>query len=479
MKVIIEAFRFVIIMLFVSVPFSQWGEAADIRAVYSHVAEELESSQKAKSAVESTVHIQRNKLQQQLRAAKKAVARQEGLLQQQQKKLKERKQEYLKLSVEQTSDEELMTNLAASVRVSAKQLQDLLVRSSRTSLDPQRPESLNKILNADYFPGLEDIQQMAELFLSEMTMVGEVSLQPMPFIDSSGAEKEALVLMVGPFLAAYSEKETPRLLRYDTSKRNLVQIDAKLPWGLSRTLKSYLLGETDDVPLDLSAGAALEQLVRRKNFVDRVQGGGVLVWPILALAVIALLIGLERAFFLKRVHDNTDRTMNEVNSKAIQGDWDACQKLVHIRKKSPVYNVVRAGLRMRHEDREILESVLQEAILKELPRLERALPMLNIMAAIAPLLGLLGTVTGMIGTFEVINIYGTGDPRMMSGGISVALVTTMLGLMVAIPIMLMHAFLSRQVEHIVGDMEEKAVALTNIIYLHGQKSGDPVHASTP
>ncbi len=104
--------------------------------------------------------------------------------------------------------------------------------------------------------------------------------------------------------------------------------------------------------------------------------------------------------------------------------------------------------------------------------------MLNIMAAVAPLLGLLGTVTGMIGTFEIINVYGTGDPRMMSGGISVALVTTMLGLMVAIPIMLMHAFLSRQVEHIVGDMEEKAIALTNIIYLHGRKNGDLTHVST-
>ncbi|WP_321390062.1 MotA/TolQ/ExbB proton channel family protein [uncultured Desulfuromusa sp.] len=225
-------------------------------------------------------------------------------------------------------------------------------------------------------------------------------------------------------MSAYLEQGVPQLLRYDGSMRSLVQVEAKLPWAVSRALKKYLLGESDSVPLDLSAGAALEQLVRRKSFTDRIQAGGVLVWPILALAVIALVIGLERAFFLKRVHDNTDRTMGEVNSKAIQGDWDSCQKLVQGRKKSPVYNVVRAGLRMRHEDREVLESVLQEAILKELPRLERALPLLNIMAAVAPLLGLLGTVTGMIGTFEVINIYGTGDPRMMSGGISVALVTT-------------------------------------------------------
>jgi len=124
----------------------------------------------------------------------------------------------------------------------------------------------------------------------------------------------------------------------------------------------------------------------------------------------------------------------------------------------------RQGLLARRESRETLESVLQEAILKELPRLERALPLLNIMGAVAPLLGLLGTVTGMIGTFEVINVYGTGDPRLLSGGISVALVTTMLGLCVAIPIMLLHTVLNRQVEHIVGDMEEKSVTLTNIIH---------------
>jgi biopolymer transport protein ExbB len=122
-----------------------------------------------------------------------------------------------------------------------------------------------------------------------------------------------------------------------------------------------------------------------------------------------------------------------------------------------------AGFGAVDQSRESLENILQEAILKELPRLERFLPALNVMAAVSPLIGLLGTVTGMIGTFHVITLYGTGDPRLMSGGISEALVTTMLGLGVAIPVMLFHAFLRRRIEHIVGDMEEKAVALSNII----------------
>ncbi|RLB10249.1 MAG: biopolymer transporter ExbB, partial [Deltaproteobacteria bacterium] len=146
------------------------------------------------------------------------------------------------------------------------------------------------------------------------------------------------------------------------------------------------------------------------------------------------------------------------------GKWEECQELLlRERKKGPVHNILMNGLKNRHQERETLESVMQESILKELPRLERFLPALNTLAAIAPLLGLLGTVTGMISTFHVITLYGTGDPRMMSGGISEALVTTELGLAVAIPVMLMHAFLRRRVEHIVGDMEEKAVALVNII----------------
>jgi biopolymer transport protein ExbB len=114
--------------------------------------------------------------------------------------------------------------------------------------------------------------------------------------------------------------------------------------------------------------------------------------------------------------------------------------------------------------REEMENALQEAILKEIPPMERFLSTLGMLAAIAPLLGLLGTVTGMIDTFHVITMHGTGDPRLMSGGISEALVTTMLGLTVAIPLMLSQTLLNRTVENRIGEMEEKAVALVNIIH---------------
>ncbi len=102
--------------------------------------------------------------------------------------------------------------------------------------------------------------------------------------------------------------------------------------------------------------------------------------------------------------------------------------------------------------------------MNEIPRLERFLSTLGMLAAISPLLGLLGTVTGMINTFHVITWYGAGDPRMMSGGISEALVTTMLGLSAAIPIMMCHTLLSRKVENVIARMEEKAVAFVNTIF---------------
>jgi biopolymer transport protein ExbB len=129
-------------------------------------------------------------------------------------------------------------------------------------------------------------------------------------------------------------------------------------------------------------------------------------------------------------------------------------------KKGPVFRVLAAGLAARKATREVLDSVLEEAILKELPRLEKFLPTLQVLAAIAPLLGLLGTVTGMINTFQVITVYGAGDPRMMSGGISEALITTELGLAVAIPIILLHTWFARRVDVIIGDMEEKSVSLS-------------------
>ena len=106
---------------------------------------------------------------------------------------------------------------------------------------------------------------------------------------------------------------------------------------------------------------------------------------------------------------------------------------------------------------------MEEEIQGVLPRLERNMRFLQIIAVVSPLVGLLGTVTGMIATFQMITLYGTGDPKVMSGGISEALVTTMYGLIVAIPIMLIHGYLSGIADRVVGLLEEKSIMFVNIV----------------
>jgi biopolymer transport protein ExbB len=221
--------------------------------------------------------------------------------------------------------------------------------------------------------------------------------------------------------------------------------------------------------MDISRGGALGQLTHSLSLWQQVPKGGPIVWPILAILALAVVIVIERVVFLLRKRLDADGLTNRIAALAETGKWQACTDLCARHGKKPVARVVAAGLACcPGMQRETVENALQEAILREIPPMERFLSTLGMLAAIAPLMGLLGTVTGMIDTFHVITRHGTGDPRMMSGGISEALVTTMLGLTVAIPIMLAHTLLNRAVDKRIGQMEEKAVALVNIV----QKNND-------
>jgi biopolymer transport protein ExbB len=182
------------------------------------------------------------------------------------------------------------------------------------------------------------------------------------------------------------------------------------------------------------------------------------MWPIVFVAGLAILIIVERLIVLGTTKADTDKIMKRINDLADKGDWKECQLACEKKSRVPTCRMLKRAIGHIGATQEVLENALQEAILREMPRLERFLPTLGVLAAIAPLLGLLGTVTGMINTFRVITVVGTGDPRMMSGGISEALLTTQFGLVVAIPIMIIHHFLERRVDKIAGDMEEKGTA---------------------
>jgi biopolymer transport protein ExbB len=363
--------------------------------------------------------------------------------------------------------------ISGNVRVSARDLETLLEQSPITALEPERLRKLQPLLRKGYFPGIDDIAVMVDLFFDEIERSGQVGFQEGMYVARDGEDRKGQILTLGKFTAIYRDGDEVGFLNYMPKGRKLFALSA-LPSGwVGRLLDKYTRGDSESVPIDISGGAALRQITHKTSILDQLRAGGPIVWPIAAIAAAALIIVIAKIVFLNQVRRNTGKYMTRVNRFAAEGKWAECEALVlrHKGEHSPVNHVIEAGLAARHEERETLESVLQEAILRELPRVERHLSTLAVLGAVAPLLGLLGTVTGMIDTFRVITLFGTGDPKLMSGGISEALVTTELGLAVAIPIMLMHTYLSRRSDNIVGEMEEKAVSLTNIIQTQKAQHG--------
>ncbi len=366
--------------------------------------------------------------------------------------------------------------ISGNIRLAARDLKALLEMSPLTALRPDRLDVAERVLAQGYFPDIDDVRGMAYALFTEIEMTGQVGMRRGTFVGRDGEEEVGDIMTVGPFTALYRTSEGGEVgfLTYTPAEQRLFALSSLPPNRMSRLIRGYMAGETATVPVDISGGAALREITQQVGFWEHLAQGGPIIFPILAIGVLAVGLIIYKFQFLQKVHGNTDKVMGEVTSLAARGDWEGAEAVVkrYEHRKMPVVEVIADGLSARDEDRETLESVMQEAILREMPRVERGLSVLAVLGAVAPLLGLLGTVTGMIETFRVITLYGTGDPRLMSAGISEALVTTELGLAVAIPIMLFHTFLSRRANAIIGEMEEKAVHLSNVILKQRVRTGD-------
>jgi biopolymer transport protein ExbB len=190
------------------------------------------------------------------------------------------------------------------------------------------------------------------------------------------------------------------------------------------------------------------------------RAGGLLAWPILLIGALALVLVLERLVVLWRLRANADALSREARQALDAGRVEECRAICRHYRRNPAAAVLAAGLAHAGQGAEALENAFREAILRQMPQLERFLPTLSVLGAVAPLLGLLGTVTGMISTFRALTTHGSGQPGLLSGGISEALITTQLGLAVAIPVLLLHHFLERRVERLADEMEATAIAFT-------------------
>lgn len=354
--------------------------------------------------------------------------------------------------------------LVGVIRVNAKDVDGLIRQNLQTALHGAPDSFLDAVARESRFPGMDDVRGMVKALSAQIKSSGEVSFSKGTVIDRAGREVEADLLFLGPFTAVYRIGNEVGFCSYAATGGKLYAL-SRLPSNrMQKQIKRYMQGRSEAVPMDISRGGGLRQLTHELSLWQQVPKGGPIVWPILLILAVGTLIVIERIIFLVRKRLDADGLIQDIEAMSREKNWQACEQACDRHTITPVARVIKAGIACCDMKREEMENALQEAILKEIPPMERFLSTLGMLAAIAPLLGLLGTVTGMIDTFHVITMHGTGDPRLMSGGISEALVTTMLGLSVAIPLMLSQTLLNRTVDNRIGEMEEKAVALVNIIH---------------
>ena len=198
--------------------------------------------------------------------------------------------------------------------------------------------------------------------------------------------------------------------------------------------------------------------------------GGWLMWPILACSVVSLAIIVERLWMLRVRRVLPRHLVARVWQWVRDGELDNA-RLHQLRTGSPLGRVLAAGLVNRQHDREFMKEAIEDAGRQVVLELERYLNTLGTIAAIAPLLGLLGTVIGMIKVFTAITTHGVGDPGVLAGGISEALITTAAGLTVAIPSLMFHRYFRGKVDMLVVRMEEEAMKMVEV--MHGEREEEP------
>jgi len=216
------------------------------------------------------------------------------------------------------------------------------------------------------------------------------------------------------------------------------------------------------LPIDVTQQLAADQHYGKSDLWKKLAAGGPVMIPLAIVAILALVLIAERFVFLSRQGGNTVKVAEDILKACHGGDFQKAEQIA-VENPSVISRSLLACLSHRLDGTTAMEDAVAEAVLHELPNVERFLSSIGILAGVAPLLGLLGTVTGMITTFNTITMLGSGQPRLMAGGISEALLTTATGLIIAIPVLLLHSFLSSRADKLIADTERFAATLLNLL----------------
>lgn len=304
---------------------------------------------------------------------------------------------------------------------------------------------IRKMSRSTKLPTIEEIERVWYEFSREMVESGKVVSFEDEVTTPGGEKVQQGVVRVGLFNIV---SEDGMYLQFLPNKDTLEEL-ARQPAGPYNNWAKNLANAEDGLhkfgvdPTGPTGGSFLAALINSPNLEERWHQGGYIGYTITAVGVFALLLAIWRLIVLTSV---SARVSSQLKSDEIKTN-NPLGRVLKIREENPTM------------DSETLELKLSEGVMKETPRLESGLTLLKIIAAVAPLMGLLGTVTGMIITFQAITIFGAGDPKAMAGGISGALVTTVLGLLVAIPTVLLHTIVNGRAQRIIHVLNEQTTGI--------------------
>ncbi|MDX1811784.1 MAG: MotA/TolQ/ExbB proton channel family protein [Gammaproteobacteria bacterium] len=332
-----------------------------------------------------------------------------------------------------------LSELVGVVRQYAGETIGELQNSIISSQIKKRKEFIQDIAKTKTLPAVHDLEQLWYNILQEMTESGKVATYTGDVVQPSGDIAKQTITRVGSFSAFSNEK----FLKYLPDTQQLAV--------LTNQPSSYSLPDASDmsgtkyvgVTIDPTRGTLLSLFGEIPGLWQRIKQGKSIGFVIILIGIAGFSLAIERLISL-------NKTYKKIIKQKISNNIDT---------KSPLGRIIEACKDCNFSNILSLEKKLDEAITKELPFLEKGLSTIKILAVISPLLGLLGTVTGIIETFQSITLFGTGDPRLMASGISQALVTTALGLITAVPLILMHNMAITKAKACAQILEEQSASI--------------------
>jgi biopolymer transport protein ExbB len=419
------------------------AEHIEIDHLLNEVQQILKGENKLHNQREARFKSNLNQQQQLFSEAKSQLAAQQKLSATLQSKFDANETQLVVLQTTLNDRQGEMGEVFGMVRQVAADLQSDLEGSIISAQYPGRAAKLQQFASGEKVITAQELRQLWFLLQQEMTESGKVSRFKRDVLLGSELSQQADVVRIGTFNLL---SQDGKYLQFLPEEEQVIDYPKQPGSGYVGIASDFVNSNqtSTNLAVDPTRGGMLNMLMKTPDQMDRLLQGGVVGYIIIALGVLGLILVIYRLSVLYTISSRTKWQLTHINTP---------------RDDNPLGRILMTVKQDKQVDTEAMELIIDDAVTKEIPAIERAQSFIKLLASVAPLLGLFGTVTGMIETFQAISLYGTGDPKLMAGGISQALITTQLGLMVAIPLLFLHSLVASRSKSVIQILDEQSAGL--------------------